>query len=832
MTINKVVTIVIAFLLKFRVVYNIPNRAIVVLLRFIKYLLFVIGQSFGVPQLTNDIYLPQSIQGCYSYLHINSSPYKEYVVCPMCQILYDQELQELVTGSGTSRHSSVCTFVEFPNHPQRRFRQPCNTALMNTVRCGRSHVFRPRKIYYYYGLKLALNTLVKRPNFMNLCNLWLKSRASNDFMADITDGKVWKELVTSISPDRTPVNILGLLINIDWFQPYKDISYSVGVIYAVIINLPRSLRYKEENVIIVGIIPGPHEPKKHINSFLGPLVSELLEFHTGMWLSTSIGWQFLRCVLMCQSSDIPATRKAAGFLGHHANKGCSRCLKSFPKVGDSLDYSGFERHRWPKRTNFIHRQKAYKTLASKTKADRKRIESENGARFCILFELPYYDAIRFTAIDVMHNLFLGTAKNVVHIWKDLNLLCTNDFKTIQQRILLVNVPVDVGRIPYKIDTGMSSMTAEQWKNWTCIYSLYLLHDLLPSEHLNCWWLFVRACIILCKPLISNADIDRADELILEFCKQFESLYGSDRCTMNLHLHCHLAECLRDYGPSHATWCFSFERCNGILGNTPNNKRYLQIEKTMITRFVEQMESPQSLLHLSELNQFFPTTTVGSLSETHTCAESIIKLTQLSTGVNASDLDFTSIDHLIYPLGQMHEHALQSLEVVYLTRMYTEILKDSRVLCVSPLCRRFARIKLYNKMYSSQMARSDRASYVTAHWLSDSNSGIDLHAQCRPGQIQYYIKHNVVVEDPSNGAKSTTSFLLAFVGWYKHHPEKHFLLSPVTLWCPDFVPMNESSFIPVCRIAGRCMQTVSRMDFPERPYNSGNTVIITPIGYTN
>ena len=73
---------------------------------------------------------------------------------------------------------------------------------------------------------------------MNLCNLWLKGRASNDFMADITDGKVWTELVTSISPDRTPVNILGLLINIDWFQPYKDISYSVGVIYAVIINLP------------------------------------------------------------------------------------------------------------------------------------------------------------------------------------------------------------------------------------------------------------------------------------------------------------------------------------------------------------------------------------------------------------------------------------------------------------------------------------------------------------------------------------------------------------------------------------------------------------------
>ena len=82
------------------------------------------------------------------------------------------------------------------------------------------------------------------------------------------------------------------------------------------------------------IIPGPHEPKKHINSFVGPLVSELLEFYSGVWLMTSAGRQLVRCVLVCQSSDIPATRKATGFLGHKANKVCSRCLKTFPKVGD------------------------------------------------------------------------------------------------------------------------------------------------------------------------------------------------------------------------------------------------------------------------------------------------------------------------------------------------------------------------------------------------------------------------------------------------------------------------------------------------------------------
>ena len=72
---------------------------------------------------------------------------------------------------------------------------------------------------------------------------------------------VWKEMMSLLSPDRSPTNIVGLLVNVDWFQPYKHVAYSVGVIYAVVTNLPRSICCKDENVITVGIIPGPKEPK-------------------------------------------------------------------------------------------------------------------------------------------------------------------------------------------------------------------------------------------------------------------------------------------------------------------------------------------------------------------------------------------------------------------------------------------------------------------------------------------------------------------------------------------------------------------------------------------
>ena len=65
------------------------------------------------------------------------------------------------------------------------------------------------------------------------------------------------------------------MINVDWFQPYKHVQYSVCAIYLIVLNLPCNLRHRKENIILVGIIPGPYEPSLCINSFLEPLVIDL-----------------------------------------------------------------------------------------------------------------------------------------------------------------------------------------------------------------------------------------------------------------------------------------------------------------------------------------------------------------------------------------------------------------------------------------------------------------------------------------------------------------------------------------------------------------------------
>lgn len=109
--------------------------------------------------------------------------------------------------------------------------------------------------------------------------------------------------------------------------------------------------------MMVGVIPGPHEPSHDINTYLTPLVEELLSFWTGIPidvnLSSGLEKKTLRCALLCVSCNLPASRKACGFLSHSAALGCSKCLKKFP---GSMNYSGFDRSAWPKRTNLLHRE--------------------------------------------------------------------------------------------------------------------------------------------------------------------------------------------------------------------------------------------------------------------------------------------------------------------------------------------------------------------------------------------------------------------------------------------------------------------------------------------
>ena len=175
------------------------------------------------------------------------------------------------------------------------------------------------------------------------------------------------------------------------------------------------------------------------------------------------------------------------------------------------DCSGFERELWRHRDLGAHKATCSKLKRCRSHNEEAQLESRTGIRYSILTQLSYFDPVRFTIIDPMHNLFLGTAKRVMKkIWIQEDLISKENMKVIQTRVDSIKVPSDVGRIPRKIASSFSGFTAEQWKNWVVIYSLFALRGILPHDHYNCWQSFVLSCFLLCRREISSTDLTNAD----------------------------------------------------------------------------------------------------------------------------------------------------------------------------------------------------------------------------------------------------------------------------------------------------------------------------------
>ena len=159
-------------------------------------------------------------------------------------------------------------------HPQKRMRVPCNTSLLKSIKTSSGkRISLPLKVFCNQSLVQSIKQLVLQPGMLDQLNQWKARSIPCGVMADIYDRSVWKSFLTVNGKEFLLSRYgFGLLINVDWFQPYKHVQYSVGAIYIAILNFPRHLRYRRENMILIGVIPGPHEPSLHINSFIVPLV--------------------------------------------------------------------------------------------------------------------------------------------------------------------------------------------------------------------------------------------------------------------------------------------------------------------------------------------------------------------------------------------------------------------------------------------------------------------------------------------------------------------------------------------------------------------------------
>ena len=168
-----------------------------------------------------------------------------------------------------------CSLVEFPDHLRRTRQNPRGTSLFKAVQSKNGNlILKVKGVFCYRPAKFQ-----KQPGFGEKCDEFKKEPRDPELLEDINDGRIWKNFKNAEGePFFDAPNTFGCLLNLAWFQPLKDSIYSVGVLYLSFLHLPPQERNKEENIAIVGIIPGPEESSRDVNSFLDPLVVALLDF--------------------------------------------------------------------------------------------------------------------------------------------------------------------------------------------------------------------------------------------------------------------------------------------------------------------------------------------------------------------------------------------------------------------------------------------------------------------------------------------------------------------------------------------------------------------------
>ena len=358
-------------------------------------------------------------------------------------------------------------------------------------------------------------------------------------LRDIFDGAYYQTLRSS------PITVHGATVDppTTYFQDPRDIALGLSTdgygifthgqatAWPLILfnyNLPPEVRFHSDNLLALGVIPGPKKPAD-MDSFLIPLAEELFQLATGVRAYDALsGSRFLlRAFLLIVFGDFPAVSMLMKMKGVNGISPCRSCkIKAEPIPSDnnrtgtyyvppSVHLAGLGRSHQE-----LMAQAELVDTAS-TKAEAEELSRQYGVKGrSILSKVNSLSFPQSFPFDFMHIAWENIMKTLITLW-------TDDYKGLNEgsrkhRIekaawkeigargaaASLAIPSSFGpRIPNIFEKG-SFMTADMWSFWTQFLAPVLLRG--SFEDPECYSHFIDLVHLfgLCLQRdISAADVD-------------------------------------------------------------------------------------------------------------------------------------------------------------------------------------------------------------------------------------------------------------------------------------------------------------------------------------
>ena len=120
---------------------------------------------------------------------------------------------------------------------------------------------------------------------------------------------------------------IALGLSADGFAPFRRRTKTAWPLILFNYSLPPEIRFQLENILSLGVIPGPKKPVD-FDSFIWPLVQELLRLAVGIHAYDKLTDTFfpLRAYLILVFGDIPAISMVMSMKGHNGICPCRMCM--------------------------------------------------------------------------------------------------------------------------------------------------------------------------------------------------------------------------------------------------------------------------------------------------------------------------------------------------------------------------------------------------------------------------------------------------------------------------------------------------------------------------
>ena len=180
---NTSISLIIIFVMTWKVMHNLSDAAVNVLFCFLKRLLDLMAWMIhckALKQISN--LLPQSLYMIRKYLGINRDDIEKLIVCPKCSSCYKSEDCVRTLSNGWKK-GERWSFVEFPHHPHRSQRRPSGAALFKAVHSKHGElILKAKRVFCYCSVKKTLQEFLKLPGFSEKYEQYKKRPQDPNFL--------------------------------------------------------------------------------------------------------------------------------------------------------------------------------------------------------------------------------------------------------------------------------------------------------------------------------------------------------------------------------------------------------------------------------------------------------------------------------------------------------------------------------------------------------------------------------------------------------------------------------------------------------------------------